>query len=191
MQLSTENMADLVDALAQAYALKVLPRTGWLQNQIPENAVESVASHSWGMCQLFLLIEPNLAPDIDSHKLLKMLVIHDLAESQVGDITPDDGISLARKHEQELAAIQALTAPVEHAAQLQTIWLEFEAGVSREARIAKRLDKLDMLMQAYIYEHALKRRLDTFWQSMERLFQNSECWPIFNYILLNRYKNKD
>jgi putative hydrolase of HD superfamily len=45
---------------------------------------------------------------IDSNKLVRMSLIHDMAECIVGDITPFDGISAQQKHKLEDNAMNYL-----------------------------------------------------------------------------------
>lgn len=44
----------------------------------------------------------------DNNKLVKMAIVHDLAEAIVGDITPVDGVSNEDKYERESAAIKKI-----------------------------------------------------------------------------------
>ena len=41
------------------------------------------------------------AAGVDKNKCIKMAIVHDLAESLVGDITPYDGVTIEDKHTQE------------------------------------------------------------------------------------------
>lgn len=68
--------------------LKTLKRTGWVNNEVFEP--ESVADHMYRMSMLGFLITD---PAVNKDRLIKVCLIHDLAESIVGDITPYDGVS--------------------------------------------------------------------------------------------------
>ena len=128
------------DQLLDYLALKQLPRTGWVRSNV-ENP-ESVAAHSWGMAILALRLAPN---DIDLTKVLSMCLVHDLPEVIVGDLTPHDDTT--NKAELEHDAMK----------QLAPDWLalfeEYEAGESKEARFVKQIDKLDMGLQAMLYQN--------------------------------------
>src|ERR1700712_902199 len=50
---------------------------------------ESVAEHSWRMSLMAVLIEP-LTKKIDTSRLLKMIIIHDLVEAEAKDISALD-----------------------------------------------------------------------------------------------------
>jgi len=183
-------MKHRIDEIIKAYGLKNLKRTGWLQSGIDPDMVETVASHSWGMAFLFSVLEPDLPQEIDRYRSLKMAVLHDLAESSVGDITPQDGISAGEKQRIERAALQELVAPHPQGAGLLELWDEFEAGATLEAQTIKALDKLDMLIQATIYEQETGVDLDSFWENTDALFKEGVFKTIYEHIRMNRRKFK-
>jgi len=193
MNRSSKNQQTLalISSLEQAYQLKSIPRSGWVQSGIPVTGVESIAAHSFGMSLLILYLRPELEKQqINIEKCLSMAIIHDLAETVVGDITPLDQISRSDKYIAEAAAFRDILKDVEVGASLQQIWDEFEAGLSAEAQVMKRMDKLDMLVQAYLYETKYAIGLDSFWEGMDDLFKDSESEPIYKYIYQNRFEIK-
>ena len=128
------------DQLLDYLALKQLPRTGWVRSNV--ESPESVAAHSWGMAILALRLAPK---DIDLTKVLSMCLVHDLPEVKVGDLTPHDDVS--NKAELEHSAMKEL------APDWLALFEEYEAGESREARFVKQIDKLDMGLQAMLYQN--------------------------------------
>src|SRR5678815_1440443 len=48
---------------------------------------ESVAEHTWRMSLMAVLIEPLLTQKIDTVRLLKMIIVHDLVEAEATDIS--------------------------------------------------------------------------------------------------------
>jgi len=182
---------DLISSLKQAYRLKSIPRTGWIQSGIPALNVESIAAHSFGMSILILYLRPQLLQaNINIERCLNMAIIHDLAESVVGDITPLDQISIADKYSAESAAFQDIIGGVDGGQHFKKVWDEFEAGHTPESLVVKRMDKLDMLIQAYIYEKAHTINLDSFWVGMDDFFKDTESEPIYNYIRQNRFETE-
>jgi putative hydrolase of HD superfamily len=92
-----------------------------------------------------------LAPsDIDLTKVLSMCLVHDLPEVVVGDLTPHDDTT--NKAELEHNAMKQL------APEWLALFEEYEAGESKEARFVKQIDKLDMGLQAMLYQN--KQGLD-------------------------------
>src|SRR6185436_19012210 len=73
---------------------------------------ESVAEHTWRMSLMAVLIEPLLQHKVDSAKLLKMIIIHDLVEAEARDISALDvlrnPVIKLEKIEKEKQAIENL-----------------------------------------------------------------------------------
>jgi putative hydrolase of HD superfamily len=86
-------------------------------------------------------------PEVDRAKAVQMAVIHDLAESQVGDITPLDGVAMEDKHARENAAWTHISESLGSDEQ-QKLWQEMEEGVTNEAKFVV----LEILIQADEYE---------------------------------------
>ena len=114
---------------------------------------ESVADHSFRVA-LFALFTARARDDgTDADKCVRMALVHDLAECVVGDITPNDGVSDEEKREREGEAMRALTAACGGVGdEVRALWEEYEAGETREAKLVKDADKLEMVMQASEYE---------------------------------------
>ena len=72
------------------YRLKWEPRRGWLlrgiESQFNQFRVESVADHSLMCMMLALFLLPENSEDYDFGEIMRMLMIHDLAEAFTGDI---------------------------------------------------------------------------------------------------------
>ena len=59
---------------------------------------ESIADHMYRMSIMAQLIKDS---SIDKFKVIKMALVHDMAEAITGDITPSDGISFKEKNRLE------------------------------------------------------------------------------------------
>lgn len=139
----------MIDALLDALRLKAVPRTGWLRRGVADP--EDVASHSWGLAFLVLILLPD---DLDRARALEYAVLHDLAEVSTGDITPHDGISRDEKHRREREAMEELCARLPRGAELLATWNAYEARTDPEAQFVHQLDRLDMALQATAYHRA-------------------------------------
>jgi putative hydrolase of HD superfamily len=157
----------VIDALLEAWGLKALPRTGWGLRGI-DNA-ESVAAHSWGIAALVLVFLPE---DLDTARALTYATLHDLAEVRVGDLTPADGVPRDIKHARERDAMVALCAELPRGAQLVATWDAYEAQSDPEARFVRQLDRLDMALQALVYERSTGIDTGEFFDSAERVMQH-------------------
>lgn len=186
-----DNTSDLISSLEHIYQLKAIPRSGWLQSGIAETGVESIAAHSYGMSILILNLRTVLqANGVNVERALNMALVHDIAESIVGDLTPHDAVSEVTKYAAEASAIQKIVSGVQEGDYFLDLWEDFEAVKSPEAKLVKRIDKLDMLIQAYLYEKKFEVRLDSFWENMDEMFIGSESESIYTYIQTNRFEFK-
>ncbi|UCE37973.1 MAG: HD domain-containing protein [Thermoplasmata archaeon] len=128
--------------------LKRLLRSGWLRHKIPEP--ESVADHSFRTVFMAMVLGDTL--DVDSSKLIRMAVVHDLAEVMAGDITPHDGITREEKREKEEEGLRELLLDISNKEQILNLWMEYEKGESKEAKILREIDKLEMAITAVEYQ---------------------------------------
>ena len=164
---SGNKTSDVIDFLSTARGLKTTLRTGWVMREAGPR-IESVADHSWRITLMAMVAGASVTHGIDANKVLQMALVHDLAESTVGDITPHCGVSDKDKHAMELEAMTKLTNKLgEQGKILQNLWLEYEKGESTEAKLCKDLDKLEMILQALEYEKdgKNKKSLDGFFDS--------------------------
>ena len=150
----------------QIATLKLLPRTGWLQRGVPN--VESVAEHTFGVATLALLIGDTI-DGLDRGKLLAIAMLHDLAEALLSDLPASAKrfIGAERKHAAERSALEEMLARLPNRAEYLVLWDEYARGCSREARLVKGIDRIEMLAQALAYERAGSRALGEFWEDIE------------------------
>ncbi len=138
----------VLDVLALAEKLKFELRHSWLSS----GRQESVAEHTWRMALMGVLLEPYLDQEIDTTRMLKMVIVHDLVEAEAGDIpafniTSDDIKAL--KQEKEVQAIESLRSQLGCAIgqHIYELWYEFEEKQTYEAKVANALDKLEVQIQ--------------------------------------------
>ncbi len=151
-----------VDLLLATGRMKNLPRTGW--RLVGIKACESVADHSFRVVLIALLLG-ELVEGVDRDKLLRMAVLHDLPESVVTDLprAAVEVLGRAAKRQAERDAWDRLLPAGQICQSWRDLWEEFEAGRTIEAKLARIADKLEMVLQAYEYERAGYRDLETFW----------------------------
>jgi len=114
---------------------------------------ESVAEHSWRMSLMAVLIEPLLKQKVDTARLLKMIIIHDLVEAEASDISALDVLRnpeiKTQKIEKEKQAIENLKSVLKetNGQEIYNLFYEFEEKETYEARVANALDKLEVQLQ--------------------------------------------
>ena len=142
--------------------------------------VESVADHSFGVALLAWACALQRRAEgaaIDPERVLKLAIIHDLAEAETGDSTPYDPAAIPSEHDpaarrafletrhrrdpdrraakraHEDAVMRALLAALPGAtrSELGELWDELHLGTSREARFVKQVDRLETFLQSRLY----------------------------------------
>lgn len=129
--------------------LKNMPRTGWLQKEIPAYDAETVAEHTFEVAIITLAFALKLDNKIDREKVLTMSLVHDLSESVLGD-TPKaltERLNEKVKCMIESESIKKITGSEE----IRKIFEEYANGESLEAKIVKIADKLSTILQAKNY----------------------------------------
>lgn len=109
---------------------------------------ESSAEHTWRLCLMILTFEKNLE-GLDVIKLLKLAVIHDLAEAVYGDIPAIEQNETLPKAEIEKQAMNELLVdlPSDVRRMFFDLWEEYEEFRTDEAKFLKGLDKLETILQ--------------------------------------------
>jgi putative hydrolases of HD superfamily len=163
-----------------AAKLKSVPRTGWLDRGLDSLRVESVADHTFGVALLAwacALQRHAAGAAIDPERVLKLAIIHDLAEAETGDSTPYDPAAIpseddpaarrafletrhsrdpdrrAAKRAHEDAVMRTLLTALPGATRsaLGELWDELHLGESPEARFVKQVDHLETFLQSRLY----------------------------------------
>lgn len=167
--------------------LKSLPRSGWLQRGVA--SAESIADHSFGVAMLALLISETM-PDLDQHKLLKIALLHDLAEIHLTDLPTSAKrfIGASTKHTAEQQALTDLLQHFPYRDEYLALWSEYSEGSSVEARLVKAIDRLEVLAQALAYERAGNRNLSEFWQNTE---QGVDEFPLIQTMIADLQKLRE
>ena len=163
----------MLATLIELQRLKRLERTGWTLRGLP-NGTESVAAHSFGVCVTAMMLADEVRArglEVDCERLLRMALLHDWAETRVGDMprtaTGYFGAD-ARKTAETLALADILEGLGLAASEYLSLYKDYEERNSLEARLVKAADVIDLLVQAYALQRAGARGLDEFWQVAEQ-----------------------
>lgn len=140
----SRELQGILDFLRAAEKLKNTHRSAWTSAGAPE----SVAEHTWRLCLMALVLAHEFE-ELDIGRLLKICIVHDLGEAIGGDIPAIHQDPNAPKSGAERRDLLTLLAPLPEAVrgEIVTLWDEYEAAASPEAKVAKALDKLETIMQ--------------------------------------------
>lgn len=114
---------------------------------------ESVAEHTWRMSLMAVLIEPLLSQKIDTARILKMIIIHDLVEAEARDVSALDVLRdpsiKVKKIAEEKKAIENIkkTLSETNGQEIYDLFYEFENKETYESKVANALDKLEVQLQ--------------------------------------------
>ncbi|MFJ9990406.1 HD family hydrolase [Pseudomonas putida] len=134
-----------LEFLRQIDQLKSVRRQSPLLDQ---SRKENSAEHSWHLAMYALILNEHASGTVDSNRVIRMLLLHDIVEIDVGDYPIHGGSSSQLQAEQEAEAAQRLFGllPQPQATQMLELWQEFEQADSADARFAKALDRFQPLL---------------------------------------------
>jgi len=179
---------DILELLLQANRLKVTPRGGWAVRGL--NNVESVADHSYGVLFVTLVLAELMQEPVDREKALTIALLHDLPESAITDI-PAPALRYfpaGAKRQAELNAMTEILDDLPFGQRLRARWQEFEERTSVESRLVRDADRLELLLQAYVYERtSANQYLDEFWTGQEsKPFEFEVTQQLFQALKIRR-----
>ncbi|KAL4957449.1 HD domain-containing protein [Aspergillus filifer] len=148
--------------------LKTTKREGWRRFDI--NHGESISDHMYRMSVMTMLAPPSLASRLNLQHCMKMALVHDMAESLVGDITPIDPIKKTEKARREAAVMEYIANTLLRGVpsgilagdDILAVFNEYEANETLEAQFVHDVDKMELLLQMVEYERSYEIDLDEF-----------------------------
>jgi putative hydrolase of HD superfamily len=157
-----EPNSSLLDSLLELQALDRVPRTGYVLRGVSDS--ESVAEHGFHLLLLIWALSPDI-PGIDMAHTLELALVHDLAEIRIGDLPRTAGryLPAGAKAEAEGAALAELLAPL--GGRAPALFAEYRNGETREARLVKACDKLQLMLKVWVYERWGAAGLAEFWNN--------------------------
>jgi putative hydrolase of HD superfamily len=128
--------------------------------------VESVSDHIFGVAFVCLVLAELVERSVDTAKLLSIALLHDLPEAVLSDI-PAPALrhfSPNAKQAAEEEVLRSLLDELPRREKWHAWWRDFEEQISVEARLVRDADRIDMLIQAFVYEETTGNRcLEEFW----------------------------
>ena len=104
---------------------------------------ENSAEHSWQIAMLAASLVPYAGPAVDIHRVIGMLLVHDIGEIDTGDtIFYAESGGEARKVAERAAATRIFAIlPEPQQSAFMALWLEFEEADTDDARFANAADR--------------------------------------------------
>lgn len=145
----TERLDRQFAFLNEADRLKsVLRATTLVDGSRPENSGE----HSWHLALYAMVLADQAPPEVSIDRVIRMLILHDLVEIDVGDVPIHSANGAAHASAETVAAEQRAAdrifglLPPDLSASFRALWDEFEAAETPDAVFAKSLDRVQPVM---------------------------------------------
>lgn len=168
MNCSTEGFQALLN---EFWNLKKQKRSGWLLPKcgLPFESVESVADHSWGAAFLAELVLPETSnslraqfgeePGLEAYcksDVIRILIVHDLAEASTGDVPLPVKTDSDRESERtQMSRYVDMYSYFMNISEISIRWAEFDQHSSYNSCVAKDLDQLECFIQLFVYQREL------------------------------------
>lgn len=113
---------------------------------------ENSGEHSWHLALYAMVLEGQAPEGVQIGRVIRMLLIHDLVEIDVGDVPIHSANGAAHASADTVAAEQRAAErifgllPPDQAADFRALWDEFEAAETPDAVFAKALDRVQPVM---------------------------------------------
>jgi putative hydrolase of HD superfamily len=156
---------------------------------------ENDAEHAWHLAVMAITLAEYANSDgLDISKVVKMVLLHDIVEIDAGDTLVYDSARRTEQREEESRAAARIFGllPADQREAFRSLWEEFEARKTPEARFAAALDRLEPILQNVSTQghawrkHGISREKaetvnrhigegsDEIWEYVEQLFAESE-----------------
>lgn len=194
--------AQLISFFESVIRLKSVKRAGWVSKVGIANA-ESVSDHTYSMCMMGMILSDIFG--MDTERVTKMILIHDLAESIIGDFMPNK-ITREKKRTEERKAMKHILGKVPSVVRsnYEKLWQEYRSNKTPVSRFVHQLDKLEMAIQAFEYANqgypqktllqffgSAKRSMSTFNIDNEKLGSKDIILEILHDLEMNIEKQAD
>jgi putative hydrolase of HD superfamily len=165
--------------------LKSVKRSGWIRHHIEDP--ESVADHSFRVSLLVLAVCRLYVGERDILRCLEIALVHDIAESIIGDIAPIQGIKLEDKFRLEKEAIIHLSDCLQQKWPLER-WIEYEKAATPEGIFVHDMDKIEAILQALEYDEVKPNTtmVEEFFNSARTEIRSRVGSEIFEHLAMER-----
>jgi len=160
-------MKNIANFLFEAGMLKRTPRSGF---QFLGTGAESVAEHIFRTTCIGYALG-RIARDVNVDRMIKMCLFHDLPEARTGDLNYVNKKYVLANEKQ---AVEDLTRTLPFGQEIQELIVEFIEGTTKEAKLARDADQLEMILALKEYKDLGNKYADEWLEfSLKRLQTDS------------------
>ncbi len=146
-------MKNIANFLFEAGMLKRTPRSGF---QFLGSGAESVAEHIFRTSYIGYALG-RLTEEVDVDRLVKLCLFHDLPEARTGDL---NYVNKKYVEANENKAIDDLAQTLPFGNEIRELVMEFNEGKTKEAKLARDADQLEMILALKEYKDIGNRYAD-------------------------------
>jgi putative hydrolases of HD superfamily len=138
------------------------------------------------MSIITMMAPPSLSHRLNIPHCTKMALVHDMAESLVGDLTPVDNVPKTEKNRREAETMDYICKDLlggvhggDNGASIRQIWQEYEDSKTPESHFVHDVDKIELILQMVEYERRYDATLDLSefsWVAKKLLLPEMKAW---------------
>ena len=192
-------MDEIIEFFLKVGEVKRLKQRGLVLREVKDPA--RIGGHSFREALMGWVFARMHDPVLDSSRVMKMVLLHDLARGYAGDITPYDPIlkkhknadpkeiykKWARLPKKEKQRFFQVSEKKEHAAlkkllkhlppvavqDIERSWQEYHTGITKEARFVNQLHMMENFLQALEYwKEDRSFPIESWWHQMKELISD-------------------
>lgn len=164
-------------------------RKGWIMRNVPDPRGEDDMHHTLQTMLLAdLIIREKEIKDVNLLRVLDMLLIHEIGETIIDDISMIEADYKKKKQAEAAAVKERLSCLGEELGDYYfAIWKEFEAHETIDGQFAYFIDKLDAVFKAQKYDEECKTGgtyFDSFYPHALGILENNEFVSLMRELKL-------
>lgn len=140
-------------------ALKIVERLKTIQRASPVNdRQESTSEHSFHAVLIADMLTDQYPPGVDVQRVKDLVLYHDLVEVHAGDVALTDTKARKNKEKEEYEAFKQLITEIPNPQRYTKLYEEYEKRETIEAKIAKKIDRIEVLVNAVNESRIVKQQ---------------------------------
>ena len=142
---SVQRLQQQIAFIREIDRLKAITRRSLLFSR---ERYENSAEHSWHIAILAMILAEYAVETVDTMRVVRMLLIHDIVEIDAGDVFLYDEVGQAEKAVKEDEAFERIFGllPDDQKLYFRKHWDEFETADTAEGRFARAIDRMMSLL---------------------------------------------
>ena len=143
--ITDERLKKQIDFISEIDKIKSIFRQTYVSDLSRQ---ENDAEHSWHLALMAMVLSEYANEEVDILHVIELVLIHDMVEIDAGDTYAYDPEANKTKRERELKAADRIfhLLPDDQAEWVRSLWDEYEASETKEAKFALSLDILHPIL---------------------------------------------